>query len=85
MFQTCVESLGLDVEESREISDKFDGFGPNMYTMTVAGWDELLGSKHRGCGVWSSILSMRDKKGAVPKNVWLKATVDAHKRAAATA
>ena len=71
VFQLCVETLGLSVEESRSISDRFDGYGPNIYTMTTAGWEGLLGTKQRGCGVYSAVLSMRDRKGAVPKNVRL--------------
>ncbi|KAE9375203.1 hypothetical protein N431DRAFT_502158 [Stipitochalara longipes BDJ] len=57
----CHCTLGLNYEESSEIASRFEGCGPNIYTL-----------KERAEGVWSLLVSMRRKKGAVPKGVNIK-------------
>jgi hypothetical protein len=73
LFAVCSESLGLGVEESKAISEKFEGYGPNIYCLKFEDWLNILGSNPMGraYSVYSTLLSIRHEKGAVPKNVVL--------------
>ncbi|PMD30196.1 hypothetical protein L207DRAFT_641773 [Hyaloscypha variabilis F] len=68
----CYITLGLSYEQSADIAQRFEGCGPNIYTLKWEKWLELWGNRERAEGVWSLLVSMRRRKGAVPKGVRIR-------------
>ena len=69
IFAVCVHNLGLDAEESRMISEKYEGYGPSMYFNDGAYWKYILGSDQRGGSVFAQIFGSRMEKGGLPKGI----------------
>jgi hypothetical protein len=74
IFAVCSKNLGLGVEESKIISEKFEGYGPNIYCLKFENWVDIFGSDNpsRAESVYSTILGLQDEEGAVPKTIRLQ-------------
>ena len=46
--------------------DRFDGFGPNIYLITVAEWKEIVGEES-GVDLANLISALMFKRGTIPK------------------
>ena len=60
--------LELTEEDAIMKASKFDGFGPNLFSLPIGWWQWLLGNK-RGTGMYLFIRGLRKEPGAVPQNV----------------
>ncbi|KAE9376295.1 hypothetical protein N431DRAFT_462140 [Stipitochalara longipes BDJ] len=80
LFAVCYENLGLSGEESKAISDNFDGFGPVIYCMDQTDWKKLLGTNHRANGVYAMVYNLMSAPGAVPPGLIIKHPRDKSRR-----
>jgi hypothetical protein len=60
--------LDYTIIDALEISERLEGFGPNLYSRRISHWAELLGQEDAKA-VYFWILQFRDCEGAVPEQV----------------
>jgi hypothetical protein len=61
--------FNFSLEDAAAASRKFEGFGPTLYMKSMDLWVKMLGENGRG--LYALILSLKWKKGAVPKGMKL--------------
>jgi hypothetical protein len=62
--------FGSSADEAAEVAKGWTGFGPNIYVTRREDWKRLIGEDQRR-GLYFMLVSMRDEKGACPKNIVL--------------
>lgn len=60
--------MNYEVPDAEVIAARLGGFGPNMYSRKAVAWVGLLGDED-GYGVYNLLMTLRHKKGAVPKGL----------------
>jgi hypothetical protein len=60
--------LDYTIIEALEISEKLEGFGPNLYSRRISHWAELLGQEDAKA-VYYWVLQFREFEGALPEGI----------------
>lgn len=66
LIAVCTTYLSWSMDDALAAAQKFNGFGPDIYLMRIANWEELLGVGNAR-GVYTLLLQVRDS--AVPENI----------------
>ncbi|EPE25745.1 hypothetical protein GLAREA_01657 [Glarea lozoyensis ATCC 20868] len=68
LYQIFHTLLNNSPEVAYGKADRFEGFGPNMFSTTYAGWKSLYGA-WEGDGIYSFIFVSRNMRGALPSGL----------------
>jgi hypothetical protein len=60
--------MDYDPATAEAIASTLDGYGPNIYRRNMDDWIKILG-KENGGGVYMTLLTVRHKRGAIPRDI----------------
>jgi hypothetical protein len=60
--------INFGQKKAKEEADKFKGFGPLLFGLKEKAWKSWLGD-HEGYSIFSMILEMKNRAGALPRDM----------------
>jgi hypothetical protein len=68
VFLVLTTFMDYEPATAEAIASTLDGYGPNIYRRNMDDWIKILG-KENGGGVYMTLLTVRHKRGAIPRGI----------------